>query len=77
DRRGSNGVACLLDGLGALAVHGVRVDFAALWTGFAEERKPKPASPAAVRISGANFGKIYPPRPASAPPAPVASAPAP
>lgn len=90
DRRGSNGVACLLDGLGALAVHGVRVDFAALWAGFAEERKPKPASPAAVRISGANFGKIYPPpggaaalpkpnppRPASAPPAPVASAPAP
>lgn len=88
DRRGSNGVACLLEGLGALAVHGVCVDFAALWAGFAEERKPKPASPAAVRISGANFGKIYPPRggaaalpkpnpprPAVAPPAPVASTP--
>lgn len=90
DRRGSNGVACLLEGLGALAVHGVCVDFAALWAGFAEERKPKPASPAAVRISGANFGKIYPPRggsaalpkpnpprPAVAPPAPVASTPVP
>ena len=61
DRRGSNGVACLLEGLGALAVHGVPVDFQALWAGFTEERKPKPASPAAVRISGANFGKIYPP----------------
>lgn len=89
DRRGSNGVACLLEGLGALAVHGVPVDFAPLWAGFAEERKPKPASPAAVQISGANFGKIYPPpggaaalpkpnppRPAIAPSAPVASAPA-
>jgi acyl transferase domain-containing protein/NADP-dependent 3-hydroxy acid dehydrogenase YdfG len=88
DRRGSNGVACLLEGLGALAVHGVAVDFQALWAGFAEERKPKPASPAAVRISGANFGKIYPPpggaaalpkpnppRPAVAPPVPVAPAP--
>ena len=89
DRRGANGVACLLEGLGTLAVDGVPVDFAALWAGFAEERKPKPASPAAVQISGANFGKIYPPpggasalpkpnppRPAIAPPAPVASAPA-
>ncbi|KAA0578807.1 SDR family oxidoreductase [Azospirillum sp. B21] len=89
DRRGSNGVACLLEGLGALALHGVRVDFAALWAGFAEERKPKPASPAAVRISGANFGKIYPPpggaaalpkpnppRPAVASPAPIPLAPA-
>ncbi|AWB07031.1 3-oxoacyl-ACP reductase (plasmid) [Azospirillum humicireducens] len=90
DRRGSNGVACLLEGLGALAVHGVCVDFAALWAGFAEERKPKPASPAAVRINGANFGKIYPPpggaaalpkpnppRPAVALPAPGASTPVP
>ncbi|MFP5513442.1 MAG: SDR family oxidoreductase [Alphaproteobacteria bacterium] len=89
DRRGSNGVACLLEGLGALAVHGVPVDFGALWAGFAEERKPKPASPAAVRIGGANFGKIYPPpggaaalpkpnppRPAVAPPARAPSAPA-
>jgi len=89
DRRGAHGVASLLDGLGALAVHGVPVDFQALWTGFAEERKPKPASPAAVRVSGANFGKIYPPpggaaalpkpnppRPAIAPPAPTPLAPA-
>lgn len=62
DRRGANGVLGLLDGLGALAVHGVRLDFEALWAGFAEERKPKKPSPAAVQISGANFGKIYPPQ---------------
>ncbi|WP_194912294.1 SDR family oxidoreductase [Azospirillum sp. INR13] len=83
DRRGSNGVACLLEGLGALAVHGLPVDFQALWTGFTEERKPKPASPAAVRISGANFGKIYPPPSGAAalpkpnPPRPAVASPAP
>ena len=89
DRRGANGVLSLLDGLGALAVHGVRLDFEALWAGFAEERKPKKPSPAAVRISGANFGKIYPPqggaaalpkpnppRPAPTPSAPIPAAPA-
>lgn len=89
DRRGANGVLSLLDGLGALAVHGVRLDFEALWAGFAEERKPKKPSPAAVQISGANFGKIYPPqggtsalpkpnppRPAPTPVAPILAAPA-
>ncbi|MGA1857291.1 SDR family oxidoreductase [Azospirillum sp. 11R-A] len=89
DRRGANGVLSLLDGLGALAVHGVRLDFEALWAGFAEERKPKKPSPAAVQISGANFGKIYPPqggasavpkpnppRPAPTPAAPIPAAPA-
>ncbi|PWC90987.1 hypothetical protein TSH100_02705 [Azospirillum sp. TSH100] len=62
DRCGANGVVSLLDGLGALAVQGVRIDFGALWAGFAEERKPRKPSPAAVQISGANFGKIYPPQ---------------
>ncbi|WP_049975880.1 type I polyketide synthase [Azospirillum sp. B506] len=83
DRRGANGVASLLDGLAALAVHGVNIDFDALWAGFAEERRPKTPSPAAVRISGANFGKIYPPPggasalPRPNPPRPVPAPPAP
>ncbi|MBP2308448.1 SDR family oxidoreductase [Azospirillum melinis] len=89
DRRGADGVLSLLDGLGALAVHGVRLDFEALWAGFAEERKPRKPSPAAVQISGANFGKIYPPqggaaalpkpnppRPVPTPAVPIPAAPA-
>ncbi len=83
DKRGAHGVTSLLHGLGALAVHGVAVDFQALWSGFAPERIPKTPSPAAVQITGANFGKIYPPpggaaalpKPNPPRPAPVAPAP--
>lgn len=83
DRRGAHGVTSLLDGLGALAVHGVAVDFQALWSGFAPERTPKTPSPAAVQITGANFGKVYPPPGGAAalpkpnPPRPEHAAPAP
>jgi acyl transferase domain-containing protein len=62
DHRGRHGVTALHEALARLAVHGVPVDFAALWNRHAPARKPaRPNSPATVMINGTNFGKGYPP----------------
>ncbi|TDD93486.1 type I polyketide synthase, partial [Actinomadura rubrisoli] len=63
DRRGTDGVTSLHDALGRLAVRGITADYRQLWAGYAE-RNGGPArepSPLAVRLSGTNYGKPYPP----------------
>ncbi|MEZ6000709.1 beta-ketoacyl synthase N-terminal-like domain-containing protein [Hyphomonas sp.] len=61
DNKRVNGVAQFLSTLGALSVAGVSVDFATLFEGLPAE-PPRPApSKHAIMISGANYGKPYPP----------------
>ncbi|MEZ5954511.1 MAG: beta-ketoacyl synthase N-terminal-like domain-containing protein [Hyphomonas sp.] len=61
DNKRMNGVAQFLSTLGALSVAGVEVDFARLFAKMpAAPTKPAP-SKHAVLISGANYGKPYPP----------------
>ncbi len=63
DRKGRHGVTALHEALGRLAVAGVAADFEALWTLNAppppqpEDRKPRLTK----MLSGANYGKPYPP----------------
>ncbi|OKI46063.1 type I polyketide synthase [Micromonospora sp. CB01531] len=77
DRKGRNGVTALHEALGRLAVAGVGVNFDALWADHAppvppsDEQKPRMTT----MLSGANFGKPYPP--VDAPAAPPAIAPVP
>jgi acyl transferase domain-containing protein len=62
DRKGRNGVTMLQEGLGRLAVAGVPVDFAALWSPYApasDAGRKKPAL--SISICGINYGKPYPP----------------
>ncbi|MFI1290546.1 SDR family NAD(P)-dependent oxidoreductase [Streptomyces sp. NPDC020792] len=84
DRPDRSGVTTLHTALGELAVRGVPFDFDPLWAPYAspgtsvKERAPRMT----VKISGANYGQLYPPRTEAAePPAPPApasvSAPAP
>jgi acyl transferase domain-containing protein/NADP-dependent 3-hydroxy acid dehydrogenase YdfG len=62
DRKGSNGVTMLQEGLGRLAVAGVPVDFAALWTRHAPATDaPKKTPGLTIPICGVNHGKPYPP----------------
>ena len=62
DRKGSQGVDCLWQALGQLAVHGVSID----WTVADRTFSVSPTAPTpiderrTIRISGANFGKPYP-----------------
>lgn len=61
DNKRANGVSQFLSTLGALSVAGVPVDYAGLFEALPAE-PPRPAPPKhAVQISGANFGKPYPP----------------
>jgi acyl transferase domain-containing protein len=61
DNKRANGVSQFLSTLGALSVAGVSVDYADLFEALPAE-PPRPAPPKhAVQISGANFGKPYPP----------------
>ncbi|MCG5052708.1 MAG: SDR family NAD(P)-dependent oxidoreductase [Myxococcales bacterium] len=63
DRKGRPGVPAFLQGVGALAVAGVPMDFARLWAPFAvptdPRLKPKPAL--TLKVNGAGYGKPYPP----------------
>jgi len=61
DNKRTNGVTQFLSTLGALSVSGIPVDFATLFESLPAE--PPRAAPAkhAVMISGANYGKPYPP----------------
>ncbi|WP_375209220.1 beta-ketoacyl synthase N-terminal-like domain-containing protein [Hyphomonas jannaschiana] len=61
DNKRVNGVTQFLSTLGALSVCGVAIDFASLFDELPAE-PPRPAPPKhAVMISGANYGKPYPP----------------
>ncbi|MGW1401020.1 SDR family NAD(P)-dependent oxidoreductase [Streptomyces sp. NPDC002405] len=77
DRPDRSGVTTLHTALGELAVRGVPLDFDPLWAPYAspgtsvKEHAPRMT----VKISGANYGQLYPPRTEAAePPAPPAPA---
>ncbi|MCA8901656.1 MAG: acyltransferase domain-containing protein [Hyphomonas sp.] len=79
DNKRANGVAQFLSGIGALCVAGLQADIPALFEAMpAEPVKPTP-SKHAVKISGGNYGKPYPPKEGAAGRAPIntAAAPAP
>jgi acyl transferase domain-containing protein/NADP-dependent 3-hydroxy acid dehydrogenase YdfG/acyl carrier protein len=63
DRKGQPGLTSLWSALGRLAVAGVGIDWAPLWSAY----EPLPAPPAGKKpgltlsISGTNYGKPYPP----------------
>ena len=62
DRKGKHGVSTLQEGLGRLALAGISLDFAALWTQFAPlSDKPLKKPAMTMPILGANFGRPYPP----------------
>ena len=71
DRRGRDGLAVLLDGLGRLAVRGVAMDAAALGGACAAERGDAAAEKdrrrMTVKIDGGNYGRPYPPPDGTAP----------
>ncbi|WP_370948988.1 SDR family NAD(P)-dependent oxidoreductase [Amycolatopsis sp. cg5] len=72
DRKGRHGVTALYEALGRLAVNGLTADFEALWEHNApplETPDPKPRM--TKQLSGANYGKPYPPAPAARIPAPA------
>jgi acyl transferase domain-containing protein/acyl carrier protein len=63
DHRKQDGRAALFNALAVLSVNGTPVDYAALWAPFAPFEPAEPAVPlsaAAVKLSGANYGKPYP-----------------
>ncbi len=61
DRKGT-GLRALWRGLGQLAAAGVRLDLPALFKNHVVPAAKKPIPAHAVMISGANFGKPYPPK---------------
>jgi malonyl CoA-acyl carrier protein transacylase len=64
DRKGQPGWPSLLKALAALACAGRKLDYDALWEGYAEPADPAERSgpKLMVEINGANYGKPYPPR---------------
>ncbi|MGW1161220.1 SDR family NAD(P)-dependent oxidoreductase [Streptomyces sp. NPDC002519] len=76
DRPDRSGVSTLHTALGALAVRGIPLDFDSLWAPYAspgssvKEHAPRMT----VKISGANYGQLYPPRTEAAEPLPPAPA---
>ncbi|MDP3275194.1 MAG: SDR family oxidoreductase [Deltaproteobacteria bacterium] len=62
DRKGRPGVTSLFEALGRLAVAGIPLDFAQLWTHYApHSTTPKKKPALEMFISGSNYGKPYPP----------------
>ncbi|MBL8685250.1 MAG: SDR family oxidoreductase [Myxococcales bacterium] len=63
DRKGKHGLTSLNEALGKLAVAGVKVDFAPLWTAYEDRTEVAPKKKAALelQITGSNYGKPYPP----------------
>ena len=79
DRRRQHGVTSLQEGLAQLSVHGISLDYGALWEDYApaEDSQAEAPSKAAVTIDGGNYARPYPPAGGSAalpPPNPPASA---
>ncbi|WP_146060166.1 type I polyketide synthase, partial [Streptomyces sp. SM5] len=79
DRPGRSATVPLHTALGELAVRGVPLDLDHLWAPYAvpgtpaKEREPRMT----VKISGANYGQLYPPPAGAAAPPPPEPAPAP
>ncbi len=76
DRRGRDGLAVLLDGLGRLAVRGVAMDAAALGgacaaTARGDAAAEKDRRRMTVKIDGGNYGRPYPPPDVAVPDAAV------
>ncbi|MFB4426198.1 type I polyketide synthase [Streptomyces sp. QL37] len=73
DRPGRSGAGTLHTALGELAVRGVPLDLDSLWAPYGtpgaspKEREPRMT----VKISGANYGQLHPPRAAAAEPSPA------
>ncbi|MFD8686505.1 SDR family NAD(P)-dependent oxidoreductase [Streptomyces sp. NPDC059651] len=73
DRPGRSGASTLHTALGELAVRGVPLDLDSLWAPYGtpkasvKEREPRMT----VKISGANYGQLQPPRAAPGEPSPV------
>jgi malonyl CoA-acyl carrier protein transacylase/acyl carrier protein/NADP-dependent 3-hydroxy acid dehydrogenase YdfG len=81
DRKGASGAAAFLQALGTLCANGFAVDLARLFEGTRVEARKEAPKPHAIMLSGANYGKPYPPKEGSAglpkpnPPRPQAAAP--
>ena len=62
DRNGQHGITSLQDGLGRLAVHGLAINFGALWEGDmpAESVRASVRHRTQVPIDGGNVGRPYP-----------------
>ncbi|MBW2698925.1 MAG: acyltransferase domain-containing protein, partial [Deltaproteobacteria bacterium] len=63
DRKGRTGIRCFFEALARLSVEGYSLDFASLWSEFAEPENPMDRVEPKLRvpISGTNYGKPYPP----------------
>jgi len=63
DRRGTSGVRSFFEALGRLSVEGYSLDFASLWSEFAEPENPmdRVEPKLSISITGSNYGKPYPP----------------
>jgi len=62
DRKGAHGLTTLLTALGRLSVAGVSLNFGSLWTEYKPpSRKPAKKPAMVMQVSGANYGKPYPP----------------
>ncbi|PCI37632.1 MAG: 3-oxoacyl-ACP reductase [Elusimicrobia bacterium] len=63
DKKKSHGVSALWDSLGALAVAGIPLDFAALCQEYGTPADPRKIKkfPLTVKVSGVNHGRPYPP----------------
>jgi acyl transferase domain-containing protein len=76
DRKKQNSVTSLHNALAALAVRGVEMNLESLWADYGPPATSPPAKPsrATVMISGANYGRPYPPPspPSEAMPNPLA-----
>ncbi len=81
DRKGQHGVVGFWQGLGRLALAGVAMDFATVWTGFRAEAEAVAPGSFALSINGGNYGRPYPPKGGAAalpkpnPPRPLISSP--
>ncbi len=63
DRKGRSGVRSLFEALARLSVEGFSLDFASLWSEFAEPENPsdRVEPKLSIPINGSNHGKPYPP----------------
>ena len=63
DQKGNNDAAALFQALAQLSAMGVKLNFEALWQGYATPQDPRKrdVSPFTVPLNGANVGRPYPP----------------